>query len=260
MSEILKICLIQVDITWEDKKKNMLKYSDIFRKLKDSPELIVLPEMFLTGFTMNYIEMAEDMEGETISWMRKMAGQYNSVITGSLIYTENQKVYNRLIWMKPSGDCEYYDKRHLFTMGGEKEIFSPGNKHLIVDLNGWRICPLICYDLRFPVWSRNTGNYDLLLYCANWPAIRQSVWDTLLTARALENQCFVCGINRIGTDGNDIKYSGGSRIIDPKGKKIVEMGKNRECSVISGISINELREFQNAFPVLKDRDEFQIRY
>ena len=258
MKDILKICLVQTDIVWQDKEKSFKKIEKLLGFLDDVPDLIILPEMFSTGFTMQSEILAENETGESISWMRETAKKYDSVITGSIIFRENNKVYNRLIWMPPSGVWNYYDKRHLFTMGGETENYHPGTRKLIIPLYGWKVCPLICYDLRFPVWSRNAENYDLLIYVANWPEPRRFVWDTLLIARALENQSYVCGINRTGVDGNNVKHNGGSVLIDPKGKKLITFPDNEEKAIICNISLTALTEFRKKFPVLNDRDNYLI--
>ena len=255
---MLKICMVQTDLFWEDKEKNLTGMDRLLNTIDEKPDIVILPEMFNTGFTMNAIEMADGKDSETIKWMQQKAYRLDAFITGSIIYTENNRIYNRLIWMKPSGEWEYYDKRHLFGIGGEKDSFSKGEKRKIIGAHGWRICPLICYDLRFPVWSRNTENYDLVIYLANWPASRRLVWDTLLTARAIENQAYVCGVNRIGTDGTGIEYNGGSVMINPKGEMICTITDNKERAELCTISLPLLHEFRKNFPVLSDRDDFNL--
>ena len=198
----LQIAIIQTDILWEDIEGNLKKFSKLISTIDQSVDLIVLPEMFSTGFSMRSNEMAESMDGKAVLWMKEMASSTNACITGSVIIKDMGKNYNRLIWATPNGEVSHYDKRHLFRMSKEQEHFSAGEKKLIVELKGWKICPLICYDLRFPVWARNKENYELLIYVANWPAPRKKVWETLLQARAIENISYVVGVNRIGEDGN----------------------------------------------------------
>ncbi len=258
IKEKIRLALVQVDIAWEDKKKNLEVYTKMLLGAKAKPDLIILPEMFQTGFTLTNVTMAEGEGGMTIQWMRDMAKQCNAVITGSIMFSDKNKLFNRLIWMEPSGEWQYYDKRHLFSVSGENIHFTSGHERQIFNLCGWKILPLICYDLRFPVWSRNSCNYDLLIYCANWPASRQFVWDILLTARALENQAFVCGVNRTGADMNNISYKGGSVIINPHGEKILTFRENEEDIKTCSVSKQELTECREKFPVLKDRDEYQL--
>lgn len=203
--------------------------------------------------------LAEHMEGPTVAWMQETACKHQAVITGSLIITENGKYYNRLVWMRPDGTLEYYDKKHLFRMAGEDGIYAAGSKKLLVTLKGWNICPLVCYDLRFPVWSRNTGNqYDLLLYVANWPEPRSLAWRTLLQARAIENLAYVVGVNRVGQDGNGIPYSGDSSVIDPKGQ-ILFSSSRLECMPSFTLSKQELFNFRQKFPAHLDADDFEVR-
>src|SRR5699024_11051193 len=189
--------------------------------IREKTDLIVLPEMFSTGFTMNPETLAEEMNGPTMKWMLEQAQKFSCVVTGSLPIKEDGKFFNRLIWMRPDGSFEHYDKRHLFGLGKEDRVYSPGNKKLFVELNGWKICPVICYDLRFPVWLRNTNaEYDILLVVANWPEKRSSHWKALIPARAVENQAFVIGVNRVGHDGNEVYHAGDSMCIDPNGKTV----------------------------------------
>lgn len=256
----LKVCMVQMDISWEDKKNNLHRI-DQYLNFKDKEvDLILLPEMFSTGFTMNTMKMAESDESETIGWMKEKSLQHNAVLTGSIIFKEKNRFYNRLIWMNPDGHWLFYDKRHLFSMGGEDIHYTAGKKQLFTNLCGWNIYPLICYDLRFPVWSRNTGNYDLLIYIANWPASRRIVWDTLLRARAMENQAYVCGINRVGTDMEGINYNGGTTMIGPKGDEICVFTDYEESAGICELSMPVLRKFRKKFPVLKDQDNFNISF
>ena len=258
MKDKIKLALVQTDIVWESKKDNLSRYTRLIDKIETSPDIIVLPEMFLTGFSVNNISLAEGEDGITMQWMRKVSKRSNAVVTGSMIFSENNKVFNRLIWMCPSGEWQYYDKRHLFTLAGEDNHFNPGTERKIFNLHGWKILPLVCYDLRFPVWSRNSDDYDLLIYCANWPASRMFVWDILLAARAMENQSYVCGVNRVGIDINHVQHNGGSVIINPKGEKILSFRENEENISTCSISKKELEEFRKKFPVLKDRDKYQL--
>jgi omega-amidase len=220
----LKVTLIQSDLHWEDVEANLAMFEEKIWQIGSTTDVIVLPEMFTTGFTMSAHKLAEHMNMRTTKWMRQMADQTGALILGSFIVTVHERFYNRLVWMEPGGHMKTYDKRHLFRMSGEQKTYTQGESLLIGTWKGWRICPMICYDLRFPVWSRNRWdasakklNYDLMIYVANWPMIRINAWDTLLRARAIENLSYVVGVNRIGIDGNDIEYNGHSSVISPKG-------------------------------------------
>lgn len=254
----LTISLIQYDIIWEDKLANFKKIGLLLEKIIGSSDIIVLPEMFSTGFSMNVSSLAESMDGQTVSWMKKIAKEKNQAICGSLIIQENGCFFNRLLFVQPDGQMDSYDKRHLFTMGNEQKYYSRGEKLMIVEYKGFRILPLVCYDLRFPVWSRNTDNFDLMIYVANWPAPRQKAWETLLKARAIENQSYLVGVNRIGTDANGINYSGGSYAIDAKGKIIQRLSKNEEGVITEKYSLESLQRFRKHFPVLDDADRFSL--
>ena len=260
----LKILALQSDLYWEDPKTNLVEFE---RQIADSfnlHHLIILPETFTTGFPVDPHKFAEDINGTTVNWMRHISAKYNAVITGSLLIKTDEKYANTLIWMLPDGNYSSYEKRHVFTMGGEHEKITAGTKKLIVNLNGWKIRLMICYDLRFPVWSKNLFSkdggfeYDLAIYVANWPAVRSYPWKTLLLARSIENQAFVIGLNRVGTDGPGNSYSGDSMIISPKGKVIAQGNeyKNEDLSVT--LSHNEIAEFRNKFNVGVDWDEFVI--
>jgi len=262
----LTITLIQTNLYWENKKANLEMLSKKIEGIGEKTEVIVLPEMFSTGFSMNAELLAEDMTGETIQWMRKIANEKKIALTGSIIIKDpptndqdNNKYYNRLIWMLPNGEYGIYDKRHLFAYGNEHTKFSSGNKRLIASVKGWKINLQICYDLRFPVWSRQTASaeYDLLVYVANWPEQRIHAWKTLLQARAIENQCYVIGVNRIGDDGNEIHYSGESLIIDPLGK-ILYTKKDEEAVFTYTLQKENLIEVRKKFPFLNDADSFNI--
>ena len=254
----MKITLIQSDIIWEDKVRNLERMGEMISSIPGGTGLVILPEMFNTGFSMNPAELAEPPESVTSDWMHDMAAKYNSAICGSYIVSENSNFYNRWIFVSPDGEISIYDKRHLFSISGEEALFTRGEKRVVFNFKGIRICPNVCYDLRFPVWSRNRNDYDLLINSANWPESRRDVWITLLKARALENQCFVAGVNRIGIDGAGIRYCGDSMILGPKGELVTE-GKQNEESIVSGdISFDELADFRRKFPVWKDGDNFTI--
>jgi predicted amidohydrolase len=214
--DFLKITLIQAYLFWENIDKNLQNISLKLAAIREKTDLIILPEMFSTGFTMNAEALAEEMDGKTMQWMKEKAIKFDAVVTGSLIIKENGKYYNRLIWMKPNGTYEVYDKKHLFTLSGEEKVYTAGTKRLIVELKGWKIMPAICYDLRFPVWLRNHDDlYDLLIVVANWPEKRAHHWRTLIPARAVENQSYIIALNRVGHDGNENYYSGDTTCIDP---------------------------------------------
>lgn len=254
----LKITLFQGYLFWEKTDKNLQNISLRLSGIREKTDLIILPEMFNTGFTMNAAELAEPMGGKTMQWMNNIAQQYDCVITGSLIISEKGKYYNRLIWMKPDGSYKHYDKRHLFGLGKEDDTYTAGDKKLIVELKGWKICPVICYDLRFPVWLRNVGQtYDLLLIVANWPERRALHWRTLIPARAVENQSYVIGVNRVGHDGNEIYHSGDSTCIDPNGN-VVYYKRDEEDVYTFSIIADEVAKTRRAMPFLKDADDFSI--
>lgn len=255
----LKITLIQSDLYWEDPEKNISMFSEKINAISEKADLIILPEMFTTGFSMQPEKFAEDLNGKTVQWMKLKAREKNCVITGSFICLENDNFYNRLVWMRPDGSFSIYDKRHLFSMGDENHHYSAGHERIIEEINSWKICPLICYDLRFPVWSRNTEGYDLLVYVANWPERRAHPWKTLLPARAIENQCYVAGLNRIGNDGNEIYHSGDSAVINFKGEIMSNIPSKEECIQTLTLKYSELEEFRKIFPVLKDADKFEIK-
>ncbi|HEY4326771.1 MAG TPA: amidohydrolase [Mucilaginibacter sp.] len=254
----IKITLLQAYLFWENVDKNLQNIAAKLTGIREKTDLIVLPEMFNTGFTMDAEKLAEPVGGKTMKWMHKIATQNKCVITGSIIIKENEKYYNRLIWMRPDGSYEQYDKRHLFALGKEHEVFTAGDKKLIVDLNGWKICPMICYDLRFPVWLRNVNSeYDLLLFVANWPERRISHWRALLNARAIENQAYVVGVNRIGHDGNEVYHSGDSTCVDPNGNVLYHK-KDEEDRYTLTVLANEVSKTRRAMPFLKDADKFDI--
>lgn len=258
MNNLLNITIVQTSLIWQDKKKNFEHFDKLLSKLKNQTDIIVLPEMFTTGFSMKSKELAEKMDGISVKWMINKSKELNVVIIGSIIIEENNKYYNRLLWVYPDGNILKYDKRHLFRMANEHKYFSPGKTKLIVEYKGWKICPLICYDLRFPVWSRNKEDYDILIYIANWPGIRSYQWKTLLVARAIENQVYVVGVNRIGEDGNEIYYSGDSSITNPIGKKLLNPNYFSESIESIDLSLDDLNDLRKSFPVKMDRDDFDI--
>ncbi len=256
----LKITLVQSNLHWENIDNNLSMFSEKIASIKEETDIIILPEMFTTGFTMNAKYLADGMQGNGIQWMREQAVKKNCVITGSMIIKEGDKYFNRLIWMTP-GNYEFYDKRHLFSYAGEENTYRRGEKKLIVEYKGWRIHPLVCYDLRFPVWSRRTKkhDYDLLLYVANWPERRVYAWKQLLIARAIENQSYVAGLNRIGNDGNNINHSGESAVIDFKGDQMLDANPAEEFIQTVELSMKNLEEFRKHFAFFQDADEFEIR-
>lgn len=252
----LFVTLIQSDISWENKAQNTAAFSEKIRGLPKSSQIVFLPEMFATGFSMNP-QLAESMDGEIISWLRREAQATGKILCGSVMIKEEAAIFNRLIWMLPNGEFHYYDKRHLFAFGGEDKVFSSGNKRLIVQVNGWKLCLLICYDLRFPVWCRQKSPlYDALIFIANWPAKRSDIWECLLKARAIENQSFVIGLNRIGKDGSGLNHSGDSQIINPLGKIVQEAPSNKQSIIHYELDPREIQTTREHFPFLNDADGF----
>jgi omega-amidase len=262
----LKITIIQSDLHWEDTEANLAMFEEKIWQIGSTTDVIVLPEMFTTGFTMSAPKLAEHMNMRTFKWMKQMADQTGALILGSYIVTVHERYYNRLLWMEPGGNFKTYDKRHLFRMSNEHKTYSPGESMLVATWKGWRICPLVCYDLRFPVWSRNKWDhsakrlsYDVLVYVANWPMARGEAWNTLLRARAIENLSYVVGVNRIGQDGNDIEYNGNSSIISPKGE-VIFINEGTETSRTIELSANSLEAFRDRFPAYLDADDFNIEF
>ncbi len=255
----LKISLFQGYLFWENIDKNLQNIAlRLSGGIREKTDLIILPEMFSTGFTMNAAALAEPMNGKTMTWMSKMAKQFNCVVTGSLIITENGQFFNRLIWMEADGAFSYYDKRHLFTLAKENQTYTAGKKKLIVELKGWKIFPVICYDLRFPVWLRNVEPvYDLLIVVANWPERRALHWRTLIPARAVENQAYVIGLNRVGHDGNEVYHSGDSTCISPNGN-VVYYKRDEEDVYTFSIIGEEIEKTRRTLPFLRDEDNFKI--
>ena len=258
----LRVALVQTDLHWQDKTANLALLEEKIWSLKNTCDLIVLPEMFATGFSMESALLAEPMNLQVHKWMKQLAAQTGSVITGTVIISEGGNYYNRLLWVMPDGTTQHYDKRHLFRMANEDASFASGEQLPIFSLKGWKICPQICYDLRFPIWARNhwnSGNaaYDLLFYVASWPAARISAWDTLLPARAIENLSYCLGVNRVGIDGNQIAYTGHSAAYDFKGERLVDLGEKDQIQVVS-LSRSSLEEYRSKFPAWKDADKFTL--
>lgn len=255
----LHISLLQTDLFWEDKFRNLEMLEKKLAAVEAATQIVVLPEMFTTGFSMQPKLFAETMEGPTVEWMVEQATLHKIILTGSIIIEEDDKFYNRLLWVLPTGQVAYYNKRHLFAFAGEDQEYTAGNKRLIAQVNGWKICLQICYDLRFPVWSRKQSpdEYDLLIYVANWPERRNHAWKTLLCARAIENQSYVVGVNRVGKDGHQINHSGDSMIVDPLGQVLYYKSEN-EDSVYMELEKNVVLEAREKFPFGKDADSFSI--
>lgn len=264
---MLTITTIQTDLHWENKEANLRMLEDKLRNLEQPTEIVVLPEMFSTGFSMRPAALAENMDGETVNWMKDMSARYKVVLAGSVIIEEEGKFYNRFIWMLPNGQYGIYDKRHRFAFAGEDQFYTAGNKRMIASVKGWKINLQVCYDLRFPVWARqqlNTNDsgetapeYDVLIYVANWPERRSHAWKTLLCARAIENQCYVVGVNRVGKDGNDIYHSGNSMVIDPLGEVLYHMADEEDIFTIT-LQREHLENVRSRFPFWRDEDSFSI--
>jgi len=261
-SQELRIALIQTDLYWKDKVANLAMLEEKIWEIEGGVDLIILPEMFPTGFSMDAAELAEPMNLLVTKWMKQIASQLKAVVTGSVIISENQRYYNRLLWVTPEGVVSWYDKRHLFRMAEEDQVFSSGEKLPIFEVKGWRICPQICYDLRFPVWSRNRRlaeglSYDVIFYVASWPEARISAWDALLPARAIENLSYTLGVNRIGVDGNGVSYNGHSAAYDFKGSRITPLDDLDKSQVLQ-LNAELLDAYRSKFPAFLDSDAFEI--
>lgn len=258
MSNTLHVAAIQSELVWESPAENLSHFQGQIETLSEEVDLVVLPEMFSTGFTMHPAGIAETMQGSAVTWMQSMAAEKNAAIMGSLVIKEAGNYVNRCVFVHPSGRTETYDKRHAFTLAGEHESYATGKKKLIVDYKGWKICPLICYDLRFPVWSRNVEHYDLLVYMANWPKPRIQAWDVLLKARAIENMSYVVGVNRIGTDENNYEFSGHSAIIDCLGNEVQAL-KDHQAGVLEARLLKSAQDkIRGKLNFLNDKDSFTI--
>ena len=258
----LTITTIQANLIWEDKAANLQMLEQKITGIEEKTEIVVLPEMFNTGFSMRPEALAETMEGETVEWMKRVSRENGIVLTGSVMIEEAGNYYNRLIWMLPNEQNGHYDKRHLFAFGEEHKHYSAGNKRLIASVKRWKINLQVCYDLRFPVWARQKNSeagaeYDVLMYVANWPERRSHAWKTLLCARAIENQCYVVGVNRVGNDGNNIYHSGNSLVIDPLGQVLYHMADEEDVNTIT-LQKEMLEDVRNKFPFWKDADTFNI--
>lgn len=253
----MKISLIQTSLIWEDPQANRANFEKLINGI-GATDLILLPEMFATGFTMKPETVAETVDGETITWMKEIAKTKDCAVTGSLVIIENGKYYNRLLFVYPDGAIKTYDKRHLFSLAGEDRAYNAGAEKLIVEYKGWKICPLVCYDLRFPVFARNVEEYDLLLYVANWPSPRIVAWDTLLKARAIENMCYVAGVNRIGDDANGHPYPGHSQVLDCLGATVLNASGD-EGIFTAELDREKMLETRNRFGFLNDRDRFILQ-
>jgi omega-amidase len=259
----LRTTLIQTDLYWQDIDANLAMLEEKIWQIEGETDLIILPEMFNTGFSMDAEKLAEPMNFRTFKWMNQIAKQKNAAVCGSYIIKESTKFYNRLYFVDPDGGFDFYDKRHLFRMGNEHLTFAQGKKRMVRNFRGFKIMPMVCYDLRFPVWIKNQYDkssdeleYDVLIFVSNWPAPRTDVWNTLLKARALENQCFSIGVNRTGSDGEGIKYDGNSVVFDYKGQALNEMSNRPEVQTIE-LNLDELKSFRKKFPVYFDWDQFE---
>lgn len=253
----MNVSLIQTDLSWEDPKANLARIETQLDLLPSASQLVVLPEMFTTGFTMNPKAVAESMDGPTLTWLQQKAADLEVAITGSYVVESDGEYYNRLVWVFPDGRHQSYDKRHLFTLAGEHEHYKAGTERLLVEWQGWKICPLICYDLRFPVWSRNTVGYDLLIYVANWPERRRHHWRSLLMARAIENQAYTIGLNRVGVDGKDFRYTGDSCVIDYAGEIRASLAIESTTNTVK-LDKDTQQAYRKRFAFLPDQDNFTI--
>ncbi|MCA0131499.1 amidohydrolase [Winogradskyella alexanderae] len=255
----LNVAIVQTKLFWEDPESNRENLEEKINTVTEDIDMIVLPEMFTSGFTMNAIKVAESMNGKTINWLKRIANHKNVAIIGSLVISENNNFYNRLVCVKPNGELIEYDKRHTFTLAGEDKVYTAGTQKVVFDYLGWKICPLICYDLRFPVWARNTEDYDLLIYVANWPKPRINAWDALLKARAIENMCYCIGVNRVGLDGLDHEYPGHSGAYDVLGHKIEHIKPDEEIVEVVKLEKTLIARYRNKLNFLNDRDTFSLK-
>ncbi len=257
--EEIKISLIQSDLVWENPAENMKKFEAKFSDLKGKTDIVLLPEMFTTGFSMNPRPIAETMKGNTVAWIKKQSTENNFAIGGSVIITENGKYFNRFVFAEPSGLIHYYDKHHLFSITGENNEYTPGNTRTIIKYKGFRFFLQICYDLRFPVWMRNKNDYDVMLLVANWPERRNDAWKKLLYARAMENQCYIAAVNRVGNDGKNIFHTGDSMILDYAGREMAVAKPNAEEILTCTFNLDLLKDSKEKFPAWKDADDFEIK-
>ncbi len=257
-TNIIETSIIQCDLAWESVDENISRFDSIIKTIKEDPHIVILPEMFTTGFTMNPRPFAEPSNGKTTQWLLRNAKEYGFAICGSIIIVESDKYYNRFLFATPAGELFEYNKRHLFSIGKEHIEYTSGSDRVVIDYLGWRILPQICYDLRFPVWSRNRNDYDLMINVANFPGSRREVWNTLLKARAIENQCYVAAANRVGIDGMNISYTGDSQLVNARGQVVAQQEQNEEGIISTSFNLKELIDFRIKFPVLPDADEFSI--
>lgn len=257
MKEELQIALIQSHLLWENPIANLDKFDTLLEQVSEDTQLIVLPEMFTTGFSMNPVELAEKMNGNTVNWLKKWSKKKQAAICGSVIITENNNYYNRFLFATPDGEIRSYDKRHRFMMAGEGELYTAGEDTVLIEYEGWKIFPQICYDLRFPVFARNTVDYDVVIYVANWPKPRVGAWDALLKARAIENMSYCIGVNRIGLDGKGLEYVGHSGVYNVLGDEIA-FAKAEEKIITATLSKNHIKETRERLPFLEDKDEFTL--
>lgn len=257
-TDLLKITLAQIDLTWENPEENRRNIENLLTRIPEKSDLIVLPETFSTGFTTRDTLYAEPMDGPTVNWIRRLAKSTQMAICGTLLITEDHKTYNRFVFVTPDDQITYYDKRHIFSIGGESTGLSKGNDRVIINYLGWRIALYTCYDIRFPVWCRNQNDTDLMIFSANWPDSRITVWDILLKARAIENQVFVAGVNRVGSDGNGISYPGNSQLVNPRGEILPQQPYPNVELLTFEISLKTLNEFRSKFPVANDSDHFVV--
>lgn len=258
MENQLQIALIQSDLVWEEPKKNIKNFTEKIDSISEAVDIIVLPELFSTGFTMHAEKVAETMRGNTVLWMQHMAKKANAAIVGSVVILENQNYYNRLLFVEPSGHISSYNKRHTFTLAGENKVYTAGSEKLIINYKGWKICSLICYDLRFPVWARNIADYHVLLYVANWPKPRIKAWDVLLKARAIENMSYVVGVNRVGIDALQNEYPGNSVVYNVLGDAISSIKPNSEQVAVVTLDQNHIKHYRNTLKFLNDKDFFTL--
>ena len=263
----LRVTAIQTSLHWENVEANLKHFDKQLNLITDPTDIIVLPEMFTTGFAIDRIQIAEEHGGKGLQWMLLKAKEKNAALVGSIAIKEDNKLYNRLYWVEPKGKILYYNKRHLFRMAGEHKYFSAGEKKIIIEYKGWKICPQVCYDLRFPVWSRNKwdqinnellAEYDVLIYVANWPELRSYPWKQLLLARAIENQAYVIGVNRIGLDANNINHSGDSVVINPRGEILSSIKPHQDSFETIELKADYLLDFRKSFPVGMDADSFDL--
>lgn len=259
MSSSFSVAIIQTNLIWENPLNNRRILNDKINTIKTNVDLIILPEMFTSGFSMNAKVVAETMDGESITWLKEKAKEKQVAIIGSLVILENNKYYNRLVCIEPSGKITQYDKRHTFTLAGEHKVYTAGSEKVIFKYKGWKICPLVCYDLRFPVWARNTEDYDLLIYVANWPKIRINAWDALLKARAIENMSYCVGVNRVGLDGNNYEYPGHSGAYDVLGHRIDSIPENEETIEVVILEKDHIKKYREKLNFLKDKDDFSLK-